>query len=101
LEASRLKLGLHLEPESSLQHLLLAATPPDQRSARDWWARCALLLYATYRATNAARHGRRMTRQVAIKAIQQALAEGAKNHVYATRLVDSRGFPAPPARPNL
>jgi hypothetical protein len=95
LEAARRRLGLNLHPDTSLEHLLLAGQPPEDGPAHDWWATCALLVYATYRTTNAARHTRRMTPNEAIKAIQQALYEGAKLHTKATRLVDRRGRPAP------
>jgi len=96
LQVARTKLGLHLTPASSWEHLLLAGRPPDPRQAEQWRGRCALLLYATYRTTNAARHRRAFTPTVAAQALRQAIQEGAKNHPRATRLVDRHAAPDQP-----
>jgi len=96
LQVARDKLGLQLTPDSSWEHLLLAGRPPDPRRAEQWWGRCALLLYATYRTTNAARHRRPLSPMVAAQALRQAIQEGAKNHPKATRLVDGHGAPNQP-----
>ena len=100
LEAARLKLGLALTPEISWHHLLLAGCVPDGQQADTWWARCALVLYATYRTTNAARPRGPMLTHTAMAALKQAFYEGARNHVRATRLIDSTGRPGhpPPGR---
>jgi len=94
LLAAQRKLGLVLDPATSLAQLLLLGLPPEPRTANTWWARCALLVYAVYRTTNAARYGQPMTPLTAIRAIQQALIEGAKNHPKASRLVDGHWLQA-------
>ena len=96
IEAAKVKLGMHLTPETSWDHLLLAGSVPDGQHAESWWARCALVLYATYRTTNAARHQGAMSPHTAIAALKQAFYEGAKNHAQATRLVDNNGLPGIP-----
>jgi hypothetical protein len=91
LEAARLKMGLHLTVDNAWDHLLLAGQPPSPDRADIWWAQCALLVYAVYRTTNAARHAQPLSPEQAIRALQQALYEGARNHLTATCILDSRG----------
>ena len=66
---------------------LLADLPPYPRRAAQWWAKCGILLYTTYRTTNAARHGTRMDQEEAIQALKEATYEAVHNHPPSARLV--------------
>jgi len=89
LAFARTRMGVHLQPASSASHLFLAAFPPNPRRAGQWWAKCALLVYAAYRTTNSARHLPPFSPGEARRALNQALYEGSRNHLVATRLADN------------
>ncbi|CAK0852039.1 unnamed protein product [Prorocentrum cordatum] len=73
-DLARRKLGLEIpEPRTRLDEFLMLE-PRFTVDQSSWFARCALLIYATFKATNAARDGQGMDTS---DAWQQAFKEGA------------------------
>ena len=87
LDVARRRLGLDLDPATSFNHLPLAAKRPNT-SHPNWNTRLALLVYAVYRTTNAARHNPLHSTEMARRAIQESIYEGAKGHRGATEAAD-------------
>ena len=55
------RLGMHMSSKDSFVVLLLAARPPVGITLEVWLTRCALLVYAVYRITSAARRTATLT----------------------------------------
>jgi len=93
--AGRRHLNLHLRPwPNALPDFLGVAGPPLRRQPSDSeLARGALLVYATYVATNAARHKSPANMLEAEQMIHQAILEGAKGHEKCARFL-REAFPA-------
>ena len=75
-------LGLHMRPwPHALCDFLLATGPPSApHPSRACLTRSAILLYAAYTTTNAARHRAPRTEAEAVAMMQQAIAEGVRGH---------------------
>ena len=87
--AARRFLGLHMRPwPHALCDFLLATGPPSApHPSRASLTRSAILLYAAYTTTNAARHRAPRTGAEAIAMIQQAIAEGVRDHPRPQRIM--------------
>ena len=88
LDVGRRRLAMNMNSQESLPYLLLATGPPALFSLDSWLTRCALLVYAVYRTTNAARHSCPFVGEEARRALVEALYEGARGHGKATVVAD-------------
>ena len=88
LEAAHRRLRLPLAPDTARRALLLATAPPGVPDVKDWLAKCAVLVYALYRARNAARYSGPTPAATASRAVRQALYAAARGHPRAARAVD-------------
>ena len=82
-------LGLHMRPwPHALCDFMLATGPPSApHPSRACLTRSAILLYAAYTMTNAARNKASRTRAEAIAMMQQAIAEGVRDHPRSQRIM--------------
>ena len=92
--AARRFLGLHMRPwPHALCDLMLATGPPAApHPSRANLTRSAILLYAAYAAANTARHRAPRTEAEAIAMIQQAIAEGVRDHPRSQRIMAELGL---------
>ena len=88
LDFGRRRLAMYMNSQESFALLLLATGPPGTIPLDSWLKRCALLIYAIYRTTNAARHSRPFGVEEARRALAEALYEGARGHRNATAVAD-------------
>ena len=86
LDTARRRLNLHYSGPQSWLCCLLASEGTERESVL---ARIAILVYATYRTTNAARHSSPLAVEESRHALSQSIYEGARGHSRATRFVDS------------
>ena len=87
--AARRFLGLHMRPwPHALCDFMLATGPPAApHPSRANLTRSAILLYAAYTAANTARHRAPRTQAEAIAMMQQAIAEGVRDHPRSQRIM--------------
>ena len=86
LEVARRRLNLYLSGSDSWAAFFLASEGSGIDS-ESTLARLALLVYAVYRTTNAARNCGKLSQETARRAIHEAIYEGARGHARASHFV--------------